>query len=491
MGVLGSPASGRNLVSSSSVLRTAVAAALCLVATFASAAPTDDALAAYDRGDYATALRLSFVLRDDANPVALRLLGQMYWLGKGVQQEPRTAIGYLQNAANAGDAPARMLLQDPVIAAFQAPADQRAALLTPLAEKGDRVAQWMLGEHYRYPLYEIEAALRWYRASAAQGFGLAATALGGIYATGFGGAMKIDQGEGLRWYRQAVDLGDGAAMSAFATFHQRGDFGLPKSDSESLAWYKRAVDVGYFAPEFSIAIAYSEGIGTPKDAAEAVRWFQRAVEHGDQRAMTELAAAYRNGTGTAQDRPAAAALYTRLAAMGDRNSLVPLAATYAEMGDNKNALQWYLIAADAGERGAIRPLGEIYAKGKGVERDLVEAAWYYAADEAGDFDVRWKGGIQRVLRMEIDQADFVFNEPRETYKLAGMIVDCSRLVGVAPSRTNVHYGATCIQELDGRRLPVAVCADTETGYYAAEVLEEKRITGEGLAEFVLTNCFGG
>ena len=106
-------------------------------------------------------------------------------------------------------------------------------------------------------------------------------------------------------------------------------------------------------------------------------------------------------------------------------------------------------------------------------------------------DLRWKGGVQRVLRMEIEQADQAFNEPRDRYKLGGPIVDCSRLVGVAPSRTNVHLGATCIQELDGRRLPVAVCADNETGYYAAEALEEKRITGEGLAEFVLTNCFGG
>ena len=55
-------------------------------ATPASAGPLEDGRAAYDRGDYATALRLWAPLADQGSPSAQYNLGGMYASSRGVSQ---------------------------------------------------------------------------------------------------------------------------------------------------------------------------------------------------------------------------------------------------------------------------------------------------------------------------------------------------------------------------------------------------------------------
>ena len=56
----------------------------------------------------------------------------------------------------------RWALEEMRATVAQLPPEQRVARLNPLAEAGDRLAQWVLADYYRYPFYEVEPALRWY-----------------------------------------------------------------------------------------------------------------------------------------------------------------------------------------------------------------------------------------------------------------------------------------------------------------------------------------
>ena len=472
-------------------IQTAIAAALCLIASVASAGPADDAVAAYERADYATALRLAFALRGADEAVGLRLLGQMHWTGRGLRHDARDAAGYLGAAASAGDATAAAMLRDvPVLAALSVESTQLAARLTPLAEQGDRVAQWALAEYYRLPYYDVANAMRWYQASAAQDYAPAALSLGSMYGSGFGGAMNADEAEALRLYTKAVDLGDGVAMAAFAIFHQRGLLGQPISPEASLAWRLRAVAAGYHDPEIAIARAYTDGNGAPQNLPEAARWLRLATDHGDPVAAEQLARVYREGAGVPQDAAAAIALYRKLYdEQGVDTVVVPLAELYAEKGSLPESARWYRIAAIAGDRDAIGIVAGLYATGKGVARDFVEAARYDALFEAADYDVRFNGAVHRVLRMPIAEA-IIFNEAREAHHLGGPIEGCTRMIDVAPSRLLAHYGAICNQTAGDQRTPVAVCSDTDLNRYAVRMIDAP-MKGEDLATFVLANCFGG
>ena len=76
----------------------------------ANAGPHDDALAAANRGDYATAFRLYRPLADQGNAVAQFYLGLTYANGRGVPQNNAEAVKWYRLAADQGDAGAQFNL---------------------------------------------------------------------------------------------------------------------------------------------------------------------------------------------------------------------------------------------------------------------------------------------------------------------------------------------------------------------------------------------
>jgi len=82
-------------------LAAGVAVALALAGE-AVAGPLEDADAAYDRGDYATTLRLLRPLAESGDPKAQFNIGVMYALGQGVQQDYAQTARWLSMSANQG-----------------------------------------------------------------------------------------------------------------------------------------------------------------------------------------------------------------------------------------------------------------------------------------------------------------------------------------------------------------------------------------------------
>jgi TPR repeat protein len=64
--------------------------------------PFDDAIAAYDRGDYATAVRLCRPLAEQGDAQAQNALGAMYYNGKGVAQSFKEAVKWYRLSAAQG-----------------------------------------------------------------------------------------------------------------------------------------------------------------------------------------------------------------------------------------------------------------------------------------------------------------------------------------------------------------------------------------------------
>jgi TPR repeat protein len=87
----------------------AIILALSLTAPVA-AGPFEDATAAYDRGDYAAALRLLGPLANQGDAIAQSNLGFMYFSGQGVLQNHDEAAKWFWLAANQGVASAQALL---------------------------------------------------------------------------------------------------------------------------------------------------------------------------------------------------------------------------------------------------------------------------------------------------------------------------------------------------------------------------------------------
>ena len=150
-----------------------------LQATYADA--FDDGLAAYERGDYETAIQLWKPLAKQGDVDAQFNLGTMYDEGKGVTQDDKEAVIWYRKAAN----------------------------------QGDGLAQFNLGNMYvfgRGVRQDYIEAMHLYRMAAAQGITLAQRNLGWMYEEGLG--VPQDKGIAYGYYSLAAAQGDKDAKGA-------------------------------------------------------------------------------------------------------------------------------------------------------------------------------------------------------------------------------------------------------------------------------------
>ena len=112
----------------------------------------DEGLAAYNRGDYATALRELQPLAKQGHDYAQLQLGVMYHFGEGVPQDDKTAAKWIKRAAEQGNAMAQSVLGALYLRGEGVPQDDKMAAqwYRRAAEQGDAGAQFALGGMYYY-----------------------------------------------------------------------------------------------------------------------------------------------------------------------------------------------------------------------------------------------------------------------------------------------------------------------------------------------------
>ena len=152
----------------------ALCAGLLLGLTAPAWAGLDEGVAAYERGDYATALRELRPLAKQSHAKAQFFLGFMYKYGLGVPQDVAEAVKWFRKAAEQGDADAQYNLAQMHIIGAGIPQHYGEAMrwYRKAAEQGNANAQNNLGGMYRHGYGVAEdfvLAHMWYNLAAAQG----------------------------------------------------------------------------------------------------------------------------------------------------------------------------------------------------------------------------------------------------------------------------------------------------------------------------------
>jgi TPR repeat protein len=221
-----------------------------LFLTVIAAADFQAGLDAYNRGDFAAALKewQPLAQQNDAN--SQYNLGLLYARGQGVPQDYKQAIAWYQKAA----------------------------------EQGVPAAEYNLGVMYAngqgVPANAAEAS-KWFLKAAQQGVGGAATGLATIYSEG-DGAFK-NYAEAAKWYRTAADEGIASAAFSLGVMYDVGQ-GVQQNYAEALKLYRQAADAGYASAMTNIAILYYNGQGVKRDLVQSYVWFTRAQKLNDPRA---------------------------------------------------------------------------------------------------------------------------------------------------------------------------------------------------------------
>jgi len=199
------------------------------------AGPLEDANAALQRGDYATALALARPLADRGLAVAQLVLGVMYGGGHGVPQNYAEAANWHRSAAEQG-------------------CPEAQTILGAMYAKGQGV-----------PQNDAKAA-KWFRKAADQDHAAAQSNLGLMYAQGRGVAQN--DAEAAKWFRKAADKSLVEAQTILGLIYVKGQ-GVAQNYILAHMWFNLAAAQGDAA-----ALANRDLLArmmTPAQIAEAQR----------------------------------------------------------------------------------------------------------------------------------------------------------------------------------------------------------------------------
>jgi len=113
----------------------------------------------------------------------------------------------------------------------------------PLAEAGDRDAQYMLGA---------------------------------MYGKGYGFEKK--ETTALKWFCRAAVQGQTSAMNNIGYLYSNGQQ-LERDSREAIIWYLRAAGLGNAAGQLNVGVRYLRGTNVPKDVGKAYMWLVLSHKH--------------------------------------------------------------------------------------------------------------------------------------------------------------------------------------------------------------------
>ncbi len=178
----------------------------------------------------------------------------------------------------------------------QAFADWQKAALT-----GDKRAQHALGlllESGRGTKADLAQAVKWYEASAEQGFAPAMNNLAMLYAEGRG--VKKDQNKAIAYWSKAAEGGNATAEFNLGVQYMLGE-GVPRDQKQTVTLWTKSADAGNVQAQYNLGLLYDRGDGVKADEKQAAHWIAKAAEAGLAEAQIDLAEFYRTGRGVNKD----------------------------------------------------------------------------------------------------------------------------------------------------------------------------------------------
>lgn len=194
--------------------RLALATVLSLAFTPLAAQDFDESYAAYQAGDYATALQGLKPLAEQGSAGAQTILGVMYNQGQGVPLDNIEAGRWFLLAAQQGNALAQVAVASRYMAGKTQDYAEAVKWFRLAAQQGNATAQYQLGFYLRNgigTLQDYAEAVKWFRLAAQQGNVMAQSQLG--YSYQFEHGLPQDNTKAHMWLNIASANGDATAGS--------------------------------------------------------------------------------------------------------------------------------------------------------------------------------------------------------------------------------------------------------------------------------------
>lgn len=157
------------------------------------------------------------------------------------------------------------------------------------AEKGDPIAQFMLGSSYYNGSNglgrDYKKAFYWFMKAAQQNHADAQVSVSNCYL--FGHGVEADEERAFHWTEKASLLGNIDAQINLGGCYS-GGIGVDKDEGEAFKWFLKAAKGGSPTSQFKVGQYYEYGKVVEKSMAEAIKWYRKSAEGGYSPAINKL-----------------------------------------------------------------------------------------------------------------------------------------------------------------------------------------------------------
>lgn len=153
-------------------------------------------------------------------------------------------------------------------------------MLTPLAERGEAVAQVKLGLLYARGegvSRDDIAAFGWLSRAAEQGLTEAQFELGVMHRDGVG--TPVNGKLAVHWFERAAERGVPHAFNAIGEMYL-GHQDVAQDYAAALTWFLRGARLDDAESLYNVGVRYALGQGVEQDEIEAYKWFDLAADAG-------------------------------------------------------------------------------------------------------------------------------------------------------------------------------------------------------------------
>ena len=296
-------------------------------------------------------------------------LGRLYYHGELVAKDFDQALTHFGKAAHAGSAFAQAFMGDILYkGAENVVADEDAAVewYRLAAQKGHAGAAVSLmaclerrglSDNDRIEIFGI------FERIAEKGDPLAQRMLGDFYLKGFG--VEASKADAEVWLRKASEAANAAAQFLLAGMLLQGQ-ARARGDKEPIDLLTKAAANGHVEAGYNLGVCFKRGIGVEPDLVQAERWYRSAAELHSASAKLALADLLWETAQTESRALEAAYWYEAAAASGVAAANFGLGRHYETgRGRDKNltqAAKHYVKAFEAGIKEAIPALERIQAE---------------------------------------------------------------------------------------------------------------------------------
>jgi TPR repeat protein len=355
-----------------------------------------EARAAFDRGDYQTALRGYYRLAPSGDAEAQFYLGYMLEQGMGGGRDIYSAANWYRKSAEQDYLPAVAYIGYLYSIGRGVSKDLKQAFdwYVKGARMGSADAQNALGTLLRDGVVERNVvvvkkdpnlAIQWFMQAAMQNHARAQNNLATMYRLGQG--VKANLPEAVKWYSYAAKNGDPYAMNALGNMYLTGE-GVEKNTTLAVKYFAFAANSGLPLAQVSLARLYESGEpDKSKGPSDAALLYAKAAKQGNLEAADRLGFYYANGYGIPRDADEAISWYQAAGDMNYAPSILALAQMFEEgkitQQNKSRALDLYKKCANMGEPVCQRELSRVYMQGDLTSRSLPDAyLWMALAADA-------------------------------------------------------------------------------------------------------------